>query len=286
MAVTFEEFLRANGASDEDLKALVTPASRKAYDAMQSRLAESERLRQIAETDRQNFQNWYDKDALPAYEKMQRETVAARAEAAKAREAVIALQAQGLADIAKDLGYNEDGTRRTPDAPNPAAPAFDPAKYPTLDQITGFMDQAGDGLAALQDMVAEHTQLFPEQRLNVRELRKAAVAAKKNIVQFWEEKYNVPAARTAAETRSREAYEKKLRDEGAASARAELASHYGNPETRPLATSSSPWTPRSDRGRDKQPWERDENAAARDRVQHATTKVVESMTQNVGTRTN
>lgn len=267
----YAEYLKQNGAVDADIAILDTPIAQRAFDTMQAKLAEESRLRAIAETDRTNFQNWYENEALPAYTGMQNQVVNSTAELARAKAAVIAAQDQGLSEIAKNLGWTKDGA--TPPASTPPASSMDTSKFVTNDTLTGFMDQAGDGLAALQDMVSEHASLFPGQRLNVTALRKEAVAAKKNIVQFWNEKYNVPTVRQAAADKDKAAYEQKLRDEGASAERAKYADQ-SNPNLRTLVPSHSPFTPRPDRADgNKQPW--DLPNRSNDRVRRATLKVLE-----------
>jgi hypothetical protein len=281
--MTYAEYLKSQGASDEEIKILDTAIGRRSFDALQAKLSESDAAREAAVAATKSYEEratkWHDEvDALYLTEKNKR--LVAEANEAKARTAILKAQELGLVDIAKDLGYEvvpPNGGGGTP----PADPNKD--KYITADQLVGhlkpMLDQAGDALASMEDMVAEHMQLFPNQRLNVRQLRKDAMAAGKTIHEFWETKYKVPEARAAAEKATTDAREKALREEGAAAERTRLADTYGNPAMRPLVPSVSPFTKRAETGRDKQPWET--NDLSGERVARVTKKIVEQQTSGV-----
>jgi len=285
MSQTYAEFLKSQGAGEEEIKLLDTPIGRKAYekmlaDADQARL-DGEAAKAAAKKDREQLEGWFSTTAVPEFKEMERRAIAAEAESAKARAAWKAAQERGLVDLEqlKALGY-DTGAPTTPAAPAaPALPAgFDPAKYITTDSLKGLSDGVGDGLAVLQDIVMEHAQLFPDKPLRVRELRKEAVAHGKTVEQYWSEKYNVIAAREKKAADDKAAWEAKLREEGAAKARTELAAQYGNPELRPGVPSTNAFTKRAETGRDKQPWQRADDAS-NDRVQRATQRIIER--QNV-----
>jgi hypothetical protein len=267
MAQTYEEYLKSMGATPEELKVLVTPVSTKAFEKVQADMAEAERQKAIAQTDFQNIRDWYDTKALPSYEKMQRETVEARGERAKALELLKAAQDAGLAELADKM----DDKKNAPN-PNPTHPDFDPNKYVSKDEISGFVNSAGSGLAQMQDDVLEHMQLFPTQRLNVTALREKAVKAGKDFHTMWMQEYNVEAARKAADDAAKEAERKKWMAEGAAAKETELVSKFANPETRPMTPSNSPFAARPATGRDKMPWESGDKSA--ERVERATRKVI------------
>lgn len=277
--MTYAEYLKQQGATEEEIKILATPVATKAFDAMQAQLATANTAREKAEADKKAYDDWYNTQALPSYETKQRELVAAQAEAARVRELLKAAQDEGLIALARAAGEppanvvppNGGGGNN-----NPAAP--DLSKYATLDSIKQIADSAGDGLAALQDMVAEHMQLFPDKPLRVRELRKAATAAGKTVEQYWLETYHVVDARAAREKAAQEAHDKAMREEGRKAAEQEFASRFGNPDTRPLVPSASPLAPRPATGRDKQPWESNLDLAG-DRVSRATKHAMEKLVQ-------
>ena len=275
--MTYAEFLKSNGASDEDIKVLDTAVARKAFEKMsadaEAARAEGLAAKEAAKKDRDQLTGWFNETAVPEFKTMEREKIAADARAAKAEAAWKAAQERGLIDLEqlKALGY---------DVSAPAAPAapklpdgFDPAKFVTRDDIKGVAESAGEGLAALQDLVMEHAQLFPDRPLRVRDLRKEAVAAGKTVEQYWTEKYGVVAAREKKVNDEREAYAKKLREEGAAAERAKYAS-YGNPDLRPPMPSSFTFTKKVGNEQAKQPWERSDDAS-NDRVNRATQRLIE-----------
>jgi hypothetical protein len=269
----YGDFLRTQGATEEDIKLLDTPLAQKAFDAQQSAIAAAAADAQKRVDDyKAEADAWYNNTILPNYTAMEQRATAAAANEARARALILASQDEGLKKVAAEMGYKPDTTP----APNlnPAAPAIDPAKFVTVERLQQLSDGVGEGLAELEDMVIEHNQLFPNQRLNVREIRKEALAAKSRVYDFWEKKYNVPAVREARAKADQEAYDKKLRDEGAASARTELASQYGNPDTRPLTSSANFLAPRPGREA-KQPWEVGDRSF--ERVQHATKVVMDQI---------
>lgn len=281
---TYAEFLKSQGATDEDIKLLDTAIGRKAFDKMnadaEAARAEGAAAVAAAKKDREQLTGWFNETAVPEFKDMERRSLAAEAEAGKARAAWKAAQERGLVDLEqlKALGYDTNPANPNPANPNPSLPAgFDPSKFVTRDDIKGVADNAGDGLAVLQDIVMEHAQLFPDKPLKVRQLRQEAVAAGKNVEQFWLERYGVNAAREKKATDEREAYAKKLREEGAASERQRLASQYGNPDTRPMVTSSFSFTKKTGNEQAKQPWERNDDAS-NDRVRRAAERLIEKGT--------
>ena len=262
---TYAEYLKSMGASEDEIKVLVTPVTTKAFDKIQADLAEQERLRTIAQSDFQNIRDWYDTKALPSYEKMQRETVEARADAARNAELVKAAQDAGLLELA-----NKNAP--LPPNPNPGNPGFDPNKYVSKDEISGFVDSAGKGLAQMQNDVLEFMQLFPGQRLDVAALREEAIASKKDFHTMYMQKFNVEGARKAADDAAKAADIARWKAEGAKEKETELVSRFANPETRPMTTSNSPFAARPATGRDKQPWESGDKSA--ERVERATRRVI------------
>jgi hypothetical protein len=254
--MTYAEYLKQNGATEDEIKILDVPASRKVFEKMQADTAAAQAAAQAATEAQARFKQetdaWYNDQILPNYTKMEREAAAAKANEARAVALIKASQDEGLRKVATDMGYGEV----VKDAAAPTPPAFDPSKYIPRDELNGLMDRAGEGLAALEDMVMEHRQLFPDKPLSVRELRREAVAAKMTAYDYWEKKYKVPEARSAADTARQEARDNAIRKEAEDKVRAELASQYGNPNTSPVVPSVNPFAARtSDASRTKQPWE-------------------------------
>lgn len=277
--MTYEEMLRANGASDEDIKVLSNSAARKVFDTTQAQIAEATAARDASIKAKSDYEaqtkKWYDEQIVPEYQRMQSETVVSKAEAARAKAAIIAARDQGLTDIAKDLGWEVDPVKAAAAAAAAASPQFDASKYVTQDRLAELAENAGAGLAALQDLVMEHAQLFPDKPLKVRELRAEAVAARKSVDQYWLEKYGVPAAREKRDSEAKSAYESRLRKEGEDKVRQEFADRQ-MPGNGPFMPSTSPLAPRTaaldpERG-GKQPWQYGDQA--NNRVRKATQAVI------------
>ena len=164
--MTYAEYLRSQGATDEDIKVLDTPLARKAYESMESRLAaEQGKL----DTYQKQVDEYYKTTGATA-KKLENEAIVAKAEAARAKTALMAAQDQGLLDVAKDLGYTPDDPAAKAAADRAAA---DRARdYYTRDEVKGVLESAGDGLAALTDAIAEHGMSFPTVPFNAREIRR------------------------------------------------------------------------------------------------------------------
>lgn len=268
--MTYAEFLAENGALPEDIKIMDTAVARKAFEKQQTMLTDAANRAEKAEQLKAETDKWYYDTHLPEYQTMQNSVVTAQAEAARYKAAIVAAEKQGLVNIAKDLGFN-------PDAPvTPVTPVSpDMSKYATNDLLLQVAEREGDAIAAAQDIAAEHSILFPGQRLSFRELRKEAMTRKIPVEQLWMDKYKVSEARTARETAAREQEQRKWRDEGAAAARAEFAV-TGNPDITHPSASRSPFTQRAsgDPRQGKQPWESpSEHVLSDDRVKKVASKI-------------
>lgn len=252
---TYAEYLKSLGATDDDIKVMDTPIGRRAFEQQQAALVESQRLRDLANRDLSNYKDWYEKEATPAFQANLERAIKAEAEAARARTVILSSQDEGMLRVAKDMGYEVTAppTRTAPPA-NPDGNGFDASKYFTRDEIQGIARREGLAIATMSDIEREHARLFPDKPLNARALYEMSTSSGKPFEQVWMETFNVAAARTAYETAQREAYEKRLRDEGAAKEREIWASRV-NPDMRPLVPSSRPLAPRSEGTRTKQPWE-------------------------------
>jgi hypothetical protein len=282
--MNYAEYLKENGATEEEIKILDTATARKAFDKLQNDgkadrdAAANDRA--AAKKERDNMTNWFEQTAVPEFKDMERRAIASEANEAKLKVAWQSAYKQGVVSLEQlqALGINADGTPPPPkDNAGGLPPGFDPSKFVTADSLKGIADTAGDGLAALQDIVMEHAQLFPDRPLRVRELRREAVANNMLVENYWMQKYGVSAAREKRAADEKAAYEKRLREEGAAEVRREFAAH-GNPDVRPFVNSANPWTERKKAAGDKQPWERSGDNVT-DRVNRATTKLVDRMNQ-------
>jgi hypothetical protein len=259
----YEKYLRGLGASDDEVKVLVNPTSERAYTKMQADLAKANGAVTA-------YKNWFDNEAVPAYKKMETELVVTRANEARARTALVAAQERGLINLTKDLGYEVDPAKVPP--PVGGTPP-DLSRYVTLDQLKTVAEGEGDAIAAAYDIGREHVVLFPDKALNMRALRTSAIKRGVSVEQEWMETYGVQTAREARTAKIQADRDETIRKEAYDKARTEFADTYGNPSTRPLVSSNSPFTPRPAAGRDKQPWEVGDRS--NDRVRRATASVVE-----------
>lgn len=275
--MTYAEMLRANGATEDEIKLLDVAPARKAFDAQQAAIAAA-----TADGDARvnNYKTeadkWYNETILPNYQTMEQKLAAASANEARAKALILASQDEGLKKVAADMGYTQPANPN-PANPNPASPALDASKYVTVDALNEMSNSVGAGLAALQDMVLEHSQLFPDRRLDVRAIRAEAVAARKDVYSYWEQKFKVQEARTAREDASRKAHDDLIRKEERDRVTTEFASQYANPNTVPASASSNVFAARPAAGREKMPWESnlDGQNGSNDRVARATKLFVE-----------
>ena len=278
--ITYAEYLKSQGASDEDIKLLDTAIGRKAYEAMATQAAadaaEKARIEANAKAYEDRVNAWYEEQNKKVSD-TERELVVVKANEARARKALMAAQEQGLLDVAKDLGYEPDKPT-TAAAPNLGAPGFDPNRYFTRDEIVEIATREGDAIAIAQDIAAEHRILFPDKPLKFRELRAEAQQKKVSVEQLWMDRFGVAAAREAQAKAARDAEVSKLVAEQVKVKEAEFISRYGNPDARPLAPSTSPLTARPATGREKQPWDLGGGETGsnlqQDRVKRATEKVL------------
>lgn len=288
---TYAEYLKSQGASEEDIKLLDTPVARRIWEHTERRIVEIAKERDDAKAGATAYEEranaWYDeqKNNLSSAKAA---AATAAAEAARYRAALLTAHKQGMIDIAKDLGFKpEELEGAAPPTPPNTPPSsgnggFDPNKYFTREEILTIANGEGEAIAVVADIAGEHATLFPGQRLNFRQLRQEAMAAKKSVEQHWMDKYKVAEAREARAKADKEAHEKSIRDDERKKVETELASKWANPETRPPVTSSSPFAPRpaGNTRSGKQPWETGENfenSLANDRVTRATQKVLQNV---------
>ena len=275
----YGDFLKSQGATAEDIAVLDTPVAQKAFSKQQADAAAAAdaalaRGKQDADT---TWRDFYEKEVTPKYDGMASSVAQTAAELARAKEALITLNKQGLSDLAVKMGYAPADGTPAPAPANPALPAgFDPTKFMTTEQAMALADREGEAIMTIADISQEHARLFPGQTVNFRELRKEAVAKRIPVEQLWMDRYGVAKARSDAEAARAAAHDDAIRKETTDKVTADFVSKYANPETRPLLPSSSPLAPRAATGRDKMPWERNENEAAADRVVRATQKVLQS----------
>lgn len=276
--MTYGEFLKSQGASDDEIKILDTPVARRAFDKMESERVDALALAATEVANREANTKWVNEQINPLYTKMQNEVVEARANEARARQALIEAERQGLVRVAEQLGYD----------PNPAAAAAAAApadaKFMTREQVEayvrGIATEEGTAIATVQDMAAEHSTLFPGQRLNWRDLLADARKQNKSVEQLWQERYKIPEARAAAEKSRADAHDAAIRKEERDKVAAEFAARTANPDLRTLSPSSFSFTPKTGTPHDKQPWEVPQGTRSNERVVRMATKIVGDMVKS------
>jgi len=275
--MTYREYLLSQGASEEDVKVLDTPLGRKTFERMQAIEGEFGEFKTKATAYEERVGTWFEEEKAKRA-RLDSELVATRARAAASREALKAAQEKGLLDVSRDLGFNLDEPNPNPNPnPNPGASNFDPNKYFNREDILAIAAKEGEAIAAATAIAYEHTRLFPDRPLDFEALYARARDKKIPVKQLWMDEFGVQAAREAARKAADDATKAALRKSIEAEVRTELASQYGNPDVRPLVTSSSPFATRKDTGRDKQPWETGfaGEGGSNDRVQRALQKQVQ-----------
>jgi len=274
--MTYAEYLKANGATEDEIKVLDTTVARRAFDKSQTEAEEARAAAVKLEETMKNYETrvnqWYQENDSKL-KQVQNQAVASAAEAARAKAALMEAQKLGLHDIAKDLGYEVE-------PPKPAAAAAPDDRYLTMEKFQQAGDTFAANLTAMLDAANEHARLFPNVPFNAEALRREAQTQGKTLLPYWEEKYKVREAREQALAKQRDAEIAKWKAEGAKEKETELISRLGNPDMRPLVPSKSPFTVRPDDKlrNDNQPWNKSETQLQNDRVTRAAQKLVERQT--------
>src|SRR5271156_787991 len=122
---TYAEYLKSQGASDEDIKVLDTPIARKAYERLEAAVVSaSERAdaeKRAMDEYKTSVREWNDTKIVPEFQDLDRKATLATANEARLLAAIKTSQDEGLKAVAKSMGYKLD------DAPPPNAP---PANTP------------------------------------------------------------------------------------------------------------------------------------------------------------
>jgi peptidyl-tRNA hydrolase len=258
MAKSYADYLRENGATDEEVKVLDVPSARKAYDSMVKAAADAAADAADKSAKLTAYDKWYNEVAEPTAAQLKAERDIAKADAEAERARLKELQTAGLVKM--------EAAKETPVV---ATPAFDPKAHNlvTTDTLRQVANMEGDAIAIMADIQDEHRELFGT-RINARELRKEAVAANKSLEEIWMQKYGVQAAREKKAAESKAAYEKKIADEAIAKYRSENE----NPLTRPATASSNPFVATKRTGTDGGnvlPWQGSQSDRSNERVNKA-----------------
>ena len=242
----YAEFLKSEGATDEDVKLLDTPLARKAFDKQQALVAAADAKRESVVKANEVWAQQVEADN----QRYLKERDSAKIEAAAAAARIAKMGELGLIEVAERM---EPGSTKPPAATDPAA--FDASKYVTNDVLLSVAEREGDAIAIAQDISFEHQQLFggdAAKRLNFRELRREAIARKIPVESLWMEKYGVQAARDSRSAADRAAHEKKIADEAITRYKSE------HPESNPMLQSprisSTPFVTPPSASTERQPW--------------------------------
>lgn len=269
MAKTYQEYLRENGATNEDIVILASPVAIKAWDKAQAdaEAAQAVAIKQAGESWDATTLNWWETEYKPGLDKSNQEIVRLTREVHGVNAALAKAKELGLTEIAIAAGT-------PPETPASAAvPAgFDPKKFVSAEDFQSAFDRTGEAIAQAQTLFAEHHALFGSFPTDIEDMRKAAVASRgqKNIRQVWEEKYKVADKRSEIAAAKQKAHDDAIRAETRSAVTQELAG--ANPGLRQPVASRHSLTPRPE-DKDKKFFERDPNAAQRDRVAKFAAKV-------------
>jgi hypothetical protein len=289
--MTYAEYLRSMGASEEEVKILDTAVGRKSYETMQSQLASASEAARKAKEGADNYHKevdtWFENHDKE-FKTIEQQLIAAKAKAASFETALRTINDRGIIDVTKELGLNLDApanggggnggggnnNNRSDTPPN------DGKKYITEETVLALAEREAESIALMSDIAAEHVYLFGQPLRNARELRKEATQKKVPLEQVWMEKYNVVKARADKDAAAKKADEDRIRKDEHDKVVAEFAAKYGDPNLRVPEPSRSFLVPRANTNREKQPWETgiDGEGGSNDRVKRATATALRTMT--------
>jgi len=227
---TYAEYLKSQGATDDEIKILVTPTTERAFAKMQEQ-AEASTKAALAEYEGK-VSKWYADEIKPLTERQQKELVSAKAKAA-AREAEIkSLQEAGLLEVAV---AQDTRTAAATTAANGTTPEeFDPKKYKliTEDALPQFAAAQGKGMIRLAKILDEHRKLgLPE--FDPEQLYDEAAAKGKQFPDYWAEKFNVSAKRQELAEKAQKDHDARIAADAIAKYKAENGAMPGTGAPRP-----------------------------------------------------
>jgi len=266
-----EDILKSKGLSDADIAAMSTLLSNQSYrTALEASYSELETERDTYKTRDEEWQGIVNEKYVPAVAAAERQAIEARQEAAKYREQVKA---------AKDFGYlsDDDATKAAERVEaerravaNQNQGGFNPDDPKFREFANRFSMGEGDAMA-LYNYVAEEYRLLNGGSLNdytgrdgkrgMLALRAEALAAKKPIDQYANEKFNWDGKRAEQEAKRRADHDAEV----ARKAVEEYALKHGaNPMTQAANPSRMPMMPsKINDGKPVQPWDRPTATAER-----------------------
>lgn len=248
-----EDLLKSRGYTDADLTAMKPMLDdAKFRGAIEDSITGLESAKAAAEKESQEWSTWHQTTAIPTLDKYMNEAETARTDAASVREKLKIAQERGLKLVAE-----EQNPEPPPDPGR--GEKFDPKKHNlvTMDDARQFLDAEGEAIATAQDIALEYFELFgkplsytaQDGSKGFRALRKEAIAAKRPVYDFVQEKFKFGDRRSELAQQAKADEEKRIR----ADERSKNISEFGNPMARSPQASTSPFSRPAAGG--KQPWE-------------------------------
>jgi len=260
--MTYEEMLRAQGASDDEVKLLNTPTAQRLFAKQAADLAAANDAATKAKTQAESYQKWYNEQALPYVSEVESKLKVSEATLTGERARLKALQDAGLIEVAAQ----DDAAKAAAAAAAGGTSTFDPAKFVPREQFNELAVKAADSITLVADLAQEHASLgLPP--VSWRTLKQEAAAANQDVETFWKTKFNVEAKRSERAATEKSTYEKKIAEDAVAKWKQEHPSSGVNPALGFGAPSSTPFTGRIPSASDaKQPWQRSDSERVNSRI--------------------
>lgn len=257
---TYAEFLKENGATDDEIKILDVPSARKAYDAQVKMASDAAALATKHKADADAYQQWYETQGLPYATRMEQERDVAVAEAKAEKARLQSLQDAGLIKVADKV-----------DPPvTPPVATFDASKYVPIEKFNELAVRAADSISLVADLQQEHASLgLPP--VSWRQLKNEASAARQDVETFWKTKFNVDVKRAEKSAAEQAARDKSIADKAVADFRA--ANPSSNPSLGYGVPSRTPFTNKPPSATDAtMPWNKSDTERVNDRISRLTQK--------------
>jgi hypothetical protein len=201
-----------------------------------------------AETERINLENSWTNTYQPELRKITQEALEAKGEAARMAAQLTAAREYGIVPPEPAAAVVPV---RAPGSP-------DPSQYVSKDDFTKLEQQAGMGIALINDVSGEHFKLFGAPLTDTQDLirevaRERQLGHHADLKSVWERKHNVAAKRQEIQV----ADQKKHDDDVRSSAIKEYAEKHGdNPNTRTARSSRFSTYDPSKAAEGSKPWQR------------------------------
>jgi len=261
--MTYAEFLKAQGATEDEIKLLDTPTAQRAFAKLQADTTAAQAAADKASKQAAAMQKWYDEQALPYVTETESKYKIAEANLAAERARTKALQEAGLIEVA---AQDDAAKAAAAAAASSGSPTFDPTKFVPREQFNELAVRAADSITLVADLAQEH-QALGLPPVSWRTLKSEAAAANQDVETFWKTRYNVDAKRAEKAAAEKSAYEKKIAEDAIAKYRAEHPASAVNPALGFGQPSANPFTGKIPSASDAtQPWLRSDSEKVNSRV--------------------